>query len=118
MKLKIMNMPGFTADASLYEMSGHYKSEASRSFGNRTKDNQVHMQKPNSQNTPGGSCIGHTSGTTITGTYDSMGRCCIYPANAFPFCIDCDVDKCWDRRAGILGTLTSRNFQGRVFAPV
>ena len=113
-----MNMPGFTADASLYETRGSYQSEATRSFGNRTIDNRVYMQKPNSQNTPGGSCIGHTSGTTITGTYDSKGRCCIYPANAFPFCIDCDLDKCWDRRTGIFGNFPSGNLPGRVFTTV
>jgi hypothetical protein len=83
--MNTMNMPGFTADDSLYETSGRYQSEATRSLGNGTKDNQVYMQKPNSQNTPGGSCYGHTSCTTISGIYDSMGRCCIYPSNGFPF---------------------------------
>lgn len=113
-----MTMPGFSADASLFEASKHYQSEADRSFGNRTKYNQVYMQKPNSENTPGGSCIARTSGTTIIGTYDSKGRCCTYPPNAFPFCIDCDVDKCRDRRLGALGTFTSGNFQGGIFATV
>ena len=109
--MKTMNMPGFTADSSLYERSGHYQSEATRSSGNGTNDNRVYMQRPNSQNTPGGSCYGHTSGVTISGTYDSMGRCCIHPRNGFPFCIDCDTDKCYDRRAAIRGTFISGNFQ-------
>jgi len=117
--MNTMNMPGFTADASLYETSGHYQSEATRSFGNGTKDNQVYMQKPNSQNTPGGSCYGFTSGTLISGTYDSMGRCCTGPDyKGFPFCIHCDNDKCYDRRSLILGTFTSGNFQRGILAPV
>jgi hypothetical protein len=99
--MNTMNMPGFTADASLYKASGHYQSGATRSFGNGTKDNQVHMQKPNSQNTPGGSCYGHVSGTIISGTYDSSGRCCTGPAYpGFPTCIDCDTGKCYDRYGG------------------
>ena len=108
-----MNMPGFKADASLYGKSGRYLSKLSRS---NTNHNQVYMQKPNSQNTPGGNCYGFTSGTLITGTYDSQGRCCIYPRNAFPFCIDCDVDKCYDRRLAISGGFTSGTFRGGVFA--
>src|SRR5436305_356103 len=93
------NIPGFTADASLDETRGHYQSEATRRFGNGTEDNQVQMQKPNSQNTPGGACYGHTSGVLISGSYDSLGHCCTGPDyKGFPFCIDCDGDKCYDRR--------------------
>src|SRR5438132_911478 len=92
-----MRMAGFTAEASLYNVSG-YQHEATRSFGNGTKDSQVQMQRPNNQNTAGGKCTGHTSGTTIQGTYDSSGRCCTgadYPG--FPFCIDCYTDHCYDK---------------------
>jgi len=64
--MNTVNIPEFTAEASLYETSGHYQSQATRSFGTGTKDNQVYMQKPNSQNTPGGSCYGFTSGTLIS----------------------------------------------------
>ena len=108
-----MSMPGFKADASLYRKNARYLSEVSRPS---TNYDRVYMQKPNSQNTPGGSCYGHTSGTTITGTYDSQGRCCIHPANGFPFCIDCDVDKCYDRRLVVSGGFTSGLFHGGVFA--
>jgi hypothetical protein len=109
-----MNIPGFTAEASLYDVSG-YQHEATRSFGDGTKDSQVQMQRQNSQNTPGGNCTGHTSGTTIQGSYDSLGRCCTGPNHpGFPFCIDCDTDRCYDRRSPIRGTFA--NIQGGVFA--
>ena len=109
-----MRMAGFTAEASLYNVSG-YQHEATRSFGNGTKDSQVQMQRPNNQNTAGGKCTGHTSGTTIQGTYDSSGRCCTgadYPG--FPFCIDCDTDHCYDRQSVVRGKFT--NIQAGVFA--
>jgi hypothetical protein len=110
-----MNIPGFTAEASLNRMSGHYHSEAS--FDNGTKVNQVHMQKPNNQNTAGGACYGSTSGTIIRGTYDSLGRCCTAPPNGFPFCIDCDSDKCYDRATRTSAAVTSGIFQRAIFAP-
>lgn len=108
-----MRIPGFTADASLDNLSRRYQSATRFSH---TNDNQVQMQKPNNQNTPGGSCVGHTSGTTITGTYDTLGRCCIHPANGFPFCIDCDSDKCYDRRFTRFGVGWAVNSPGSVFA--
>ena len=112
--MKTISMPGFTAHASLSKR-GIYQSEARQNFGERTRNNQVQMQKPNNQNTTGGKCTGHTSGTTIQGTYDSLGRCCTgadYPG--FPFCIDCDTDHCYDRQSVIRGTLA--NIQRGVFA--
>ena len=113
----MMKIPGFTADASLYWSSDRYRSNSTRNFGNAMEGNRIYMQKPNSQNAPGGSCYGHTSGTTITGTYDFLGRCCIHPADGFPFCIDCDVDKCYDKRSiSFGGGLTTGTFQGGVFA--
>jgi hypothetical protein len=115
--MNIMNIPGFTANASLYERNWRYRSKSKPSFANEAKHNLVYMQKPNSQNTPGGSCYGFTSGTLITGTYDSLGRCCIRPANGFPYCIDCDTDKCYDKQSVILGgTFTSGNLYSGVFA--
>jgi hypothetical protein len=112
-----MTMPQFTAEASLHKTRWRYPSESLLDLHDGIKRDQVCMQKPNSQNAPGGSCYGHTSGTTITGTYDSLGRCCTYPVNGFPFCIDCDTDKCYDRRSIILGgNFTSGTFQGGVFA--
>jgi hypothetical protein len=113
-----MRMPGFTAENSTYTMS-RFRSDP-RSLGNGTRDNQVFMQKPNSQNTPGGSCIGRISGTVITGTYDSLGRCCIHPKDGFPFCIDCDDvnSKCYDRKPLTSGTFTSGNFQTGIFSQV
>lgn len=115
-----LRVPGFSADASLYETSGYYQSHAIRSFGKKAKGNKVYMQKPNSQNIPGGSCYGFTSGTLIRGTYDSMGRCCTYPPNGFPFCIDCDYPgKCYDRKLSIFNTFTTfGNFQSGIFAQV
>ncbi|BBJ24337.1 hypothetical protein W01_22640 [Candidatus Nitrotoga sp. AM1P] len=97
--MSIMNMPGFTAENSIYITVSHFQSEVARSFGSGKNDNQVYMQKPNSENTPGGKCYGRISGTVISGTYDSMGRCCTAPSpNNFPVCIDCDYpNKCYDR---------------------
>src|SRR5262249_32632054 len=94
-----MNIPGFTAENSAYKTARRFRSETPRSIANGTKHNQVYMQKPNSENTPGGGCIGRISGTTITGHYDSMGRCCEDPApNKFPSCVDCDYpNHCYDK---------------------
>jgi hypothetical protein len=108
-----MSLPGFTAEHSTYRAIRSLRSDPRR-LGNGERDNRVFMQKPNSQNTAGGKCYGHTSGTTITGTYDSLGRCCIYPKNAFPFCIDCDTDKCYDRASVIRGTFTAGGFHSGV----
>jgi hypothetical protein len=114
--MNVHKIPGFTADASLYDTSLRYRSDDDRSFASGSKQDQVYMQKPNSQNTAGGKCTGHTSGTTITGTYDSLGRCCIYPKNGFPYCIDCDIDKCYDRTRVVWGGgLWSGVFGGGVF---
>jgi hypothetical protein len=113
-----MKVPGFTADASLYQTGGQYQSGGLRTFDYGAKVNQVQMQKPNSQNTAGGACYGSTSGVLIKGTYDSQGRCCTGPDyKGFPFCIDCDTDKCYDRRSAILSTVTSGIFQRGVLAP-
>ena len=109
-----MKTPGFNAEAALGRTGRAYQLAFTNSRI-EARANRVYMQKPNSQNTAGGSCIGHTSGTTITGTYDLLGRCCIHPANGFPFCIDCDVDKCFDRRTAVLGGFGSGGFQGSVF---
>jgi hypothetical protein len=109
-----MNMPGFKAEAALYGTGKAYQLVSTNSRI-EVRTNRLYMQKPNSQNTPGGSCTGHTSGTTITGTYDSLGRCCTYPPKGFPFCIDCDADKCYDRRTAVLGGFGSGVLQGGVF---
>lgn len=116
-----MNIPGFTAENSTYKTISRFRSETTRSIGNGAKDNKVYMQKPNSQNTPGGACTGSISGTIISGTYDSIGRCCTYPPRAFPFCIDCDDlgSKCYDRNLSIFNPfVTVGNFQGGVFTQV
>lgn len=113
-----MNLPGFTAEASFYKKSGHYLSETMRNFGHITKDNQIYMQRPNRENTSGGKCYGSTSGVLISGTYDSLGRCCTGPDyKGFPFCIDCDNDKCYDRKSLTFGTFASADFQGGILAP-
>lgn len=113
--MKNMNTPRFTAENSIYESINHFN--ASRSFGIGTNDNRVYLQKPNNENTPGGKCYGRISGTTISGTYDSMGRCCTAPSpNNFPVCIDCDYpNKCYDRavKSRIFDTLG--NFQQGTF---
>lgn len=101
-----MRIPGFTAEASCTGARRRYQSETS--FDNATKLNQVHMQLPNSQNTAGGACYGHTSGTIVAGYYDALGRCCTGPDyKGFPFCIDCDADKCYDRKASIAWNLSN-----------
>jgi hypothetical protein len=112
-----MGIPGFTAEYSTYTTSRDFRT-AHRGLGNGTRDSNVFMQKPNSQNTPGGSCYGRVSGTLISGTYDSLGRCCTYPPNGFPFCVDCDDvnSKCYDRQSRISSTLTGGNFQTAIFA--
>src|SRR5690348_305973 len=111
-----MNIPGFTAENSIYKTIRRFRSEATRSISNETKDNQVYMQKPNSANTPGGSCTGRISGTTISGHYDSIGRCCEDPA---PFkvraCIDCDYPNHCSDGLRISGTFTFGTLGG-VFA--
>lgn len=111
-----MSIPGFTAEHSTYPTS-RFRS-ARRSLGHVKRDNTVFMQKPNSQNTPGGSCYGRVSGTLISGTYDSLGRCCTYPPNGFPSCVDCDDygSKCYDRPSRISGSLSTGNLQTGVFA--
>jgi hypothetical protein len=111
-----MSLPGFTAEHSIHSASRRFRSDPRRR-GNGSRDSRVIMQKPNSENTPGGSCIGRISGTVITGTYDSQGRCCIYPKEGFPFCIDCDDvnSKCSDRKAAIRDTFTAGGFQSGVF---
>lgn len=40
-----MNMPGFTAEASLYKTSGRYQSEATRSFGRSGTGEVLPMQE-------------------------------------------------------------------------
>jgi hypothetical protein len=112
-----MGIPGFTAEHSTYTTSRRFRS-AHRSLGNGTRDGNVFMQKPNSQNSPGGSCYGRVSGVLISGTYDSLGRCCTYPPNGFPYCVDCDDvnSKCYDRQSRLSGTLTRGNFQTGIFA--
>ena len=115
-----MNIPGFIAENSTYKTISRFRSETTPRIANGAKDNKVYMQKPNDQNTPGGACNGRISGTTISGTYDSMGRCCTYPPNGFPFCIDCDYPgNCYDRKLSIFNTFTTfGNFQGGIFARV
>ena len=109
-----MKMPGFTAEASLNRMSRQYGAETS--FGKERRD-QVLMQKPNSQNTAGGACTGRTSGTTVSGYYDSQGRCCTGPDyKGFPFCIDCDADKCYDRQTIKSSAFAFGNLLNSVFA--
>jgi hypothetical protein len=109
-----MNIPGFTAENSTYETIGRFRSET---ISNGTKDNQVYMQKPNSANTPGGKCSGWMSGNvTISGQYDSMGRCCEDPT---PYkvraCIDCDYPNHCSDRQQISNTFTFGTLGG-IFA--
>ena len=105
-----MNMPGFTADASLRETSGHYRSSATPGVVIGAKTNQVLMQRWNT--TPsGGACYGKVGPDIVSGTYDSMGRCC-GPHGGFQVCVDCSVNKCWDRRSFV----TSGDFQWGGFA--
>jgi hypothetical protein len=95
-----MNIPGFTAEKSTYKTIRRFRSETTRNISDGTKDNQVYMQKPNNANTPGGKCSGWMTGNvTISGHYDSLGRCCEDPS---PYkvraCIDCDYpNHCSDR---------------------
>ena len=113
-----VNMPRFTAECALsmssrgYWVPGFDQGERSTA----AKDNQIYMQRPNSENTPGGSCTGRISGTTISGHYDSMGRCCEDPA---PFkvraCIDCDYPNHCSDGLTISGTFTFGTLGG-VFA--
>ena len=118
-----MNIPGFTAENSTKKTIGHFHSEGSRSFGSGKNSNQVHMQRPNSENTAGGKCYGRISGTTVSGTYDSLGRCCTAPSsNGFPTCIDCDYpNKCYDRAvrsriSNLIGNLQQGTLVA-IFAP-
>ncbi len=114
-----MNIPGFTAEKATNESVGRFRSNADRPFGSVRTDNLVYLQKPNSENTPGGKCYGRVSGTTISGTYDSTGRCCTAPApNTFPVCIDChDVgSKCYDRAVRSRFLETFGNFGQGTFA--
>lgn len=94
-----MTIPGFSAENVIGNTVGHFQSKAVRFLTSRENDHQVYLQKPNHENTPGGKCLGQISGTVISGTYDSMGRCCTAPLpNRFPACIDCDYpNKCYDR---------------------
>lgn len=111
-----MAIPGFTAEHSTYTIGRRFRS-VHRSFDNPSRDGNVVMQKPNSENTPGGNCYGFVSGTLISGTYDSLGRCCTYPPNGFPFCIDCDDinSKCYDRHTRVSGAWTHGDLQTGMF---
>lgn len=115
-----MNMPGFTAENSIYRTISHFQSKAARSLIIGKNDHQVYLQKPNSENTLGGKCYGRISGTVISGTYDSMGRCCTAPSpNSFPVCIDCDYpNKCYDRAVKSRVFDTIGNFQQGIFTQV
>ncbi len=120
-----MNMPGFTAENSTYNTISHFQSEAALSFGSGNNDNQVYLQKPNSENTPGGKCHATTSGGTINiGTYNSEGKCCGPKLpNGSQFCINCDSpnNTCNDGDApqrGIFHTFTFGNFQRGIFTRV
>ena len=112
-----MRFPGFTAEHSTYVTCRGFRS-ANSSLGHGTRESNVFMQKPNSQNTPGGNCYGRVSGVVISGTYDSLGRCCTYPPNGFPHCIDCDDvgSKCYDRPSRISATLGVGDFQTGIFS--
>ena len=95
-----MSMPRFTAEKSIYETISHFRFEAAGSFGSKKKDNQVYMQKPNNQNTPGGKCHATTLGgdTVNVGTYNADGYCC-GPRVSGPsgqLCINCDNGFCED----------------------
>jgi hypothetical protein len=87
-----MNMPGFNAENSTHKTISHFQSKADRTFGSGKNDNQVYMQKPRSQNIPGGACHATTAGGSIkTGTYDSNGDCCGPKlSNGSQYCINCD----------------------------
>jgi hypothetical protein len=114
-----MTIPGFTAEAALSRMNMSRQFRTDRIVYFDSREDIISMQMPNSQNTPGGSCYGFTSGTLISGTYDSQGRCCTAPANSFPVCIDCDKDKCYDRRPIIFGgNFGYGTYQGGVFKQV
>jgi hypothetical protein len=111
-----MNMPGFTAGASLKETIGPYQWSLTSSFAIGAKANEVLMQKPNSENTPGGKCYGKAGPDIIQGTYDSKGRCC-GPHGGWQVCVDCDTDKCFDRASRFVSRFTSGDFLSGVFAP-
>ena len=121
--MNIMNMPGFTAENSIYNTVSHFQSEAARSFGSGKNDNQVYMQKPKKDNTPGGACHATSASGTATvntGTYDSEGNCCGPKlSNGSQLCINCDNGTCNDGNAslrGILDRFRIGNFQRSVFA--
>ena len=95
--MNTMNTPGFNAENSIYENRSLFHSRAARSFGSGN-NNKVYMQRPNSENTPGGKCHASTTagsgGTINSGTYDSEGRCCGPKlSNGSQYCINCDGTK-------------------------
>ena|SRR5215469_4181441 len=93
-----MKMPGFTAEQSVYKTVSHFQFESARSLGSEKKDNQVYMQKPNSDNTPGASCHATGGDATINvGTYNNDGWCCGPKfSNGSRTCINCDNATCAD----------------------
>ena len=116
-----MNIPGFTAENSIYNTINHFQSEAARSFGSGKNDNQVYMQRRNSENTPGAEC--HASSTAghgeniYKGYYNSEGKCC-GPMG----CINCDSENatCGDghTQPRISHPFTIGNFQSGFLALV
>ena len=91
-----MNIPGFTAESSAYRTISHFQSNEAGGFGRG--NNQVHLQKPNKENSPGGKCNATTTagngGTINSGTYDSDGKCCGPKlSNGSQYCINCDGTK-------------------------
>jgi hypothetical protein len=117
--MNTMNMPGFTAENSTYKTNNHFQSKVARSFGSGKNDNQVYMQKPRIDNTPGGKCHATTSNGTSTvyiGTYDSNGDCC-----GPTLCINCDNGTCGDghtQPGRVLDRFKFANFQRGIFARV
>ncbi len=116
--MNIMNMPGFTAESSIYNTVSHFQSETVRGFGSGKNYNQVYMQRPKKENTPGDKCNATSaSGTSTvnTGTYDANGDCCGPKlSNGSKLCINCDTGTCSDGHAplkGVFDRFTIGNFQ-------
>ena len=122
-EMNTMNLPGFTAENSIYTTNSHFQSEADRSLGSGQNDSHVYMQKPRKESTAGGKCHATSSSGTATvntGTYNSEGDCCGPKfSNGSQLCINCDNGTCSDGDApqrGIFDRFRFTDFQRGVFA--
>ena len=122
--MNTMNMPGFTADNSIYKTNSHFQSKADRSLRSAPNDNQVYLQKPRNDNTSGGKChatSGSGTATVNVGTYNSEGDCCGPKlSNGSQLCINCDNGTCNDGDAPQRSIFNrfrfGGNFQRGIFA--